>query len=68
MTRATRVEEPLPGDPAEVAEAVRRAADRGSNLVIAGNGTRSFLAAGPGRETGWSFAGWTASSATSRTN
>ena len=27
----------------EKAEAVRRAADRGSNLVIAGNGTRSFL-------------------------
>ena len=43
MTRATRVEKPLPGDPAEVAEAVRQAAGRGSNLAVAGNGTRSFL-------------------------
>ena len=43
MTQATPVEEQLLRDPAEVAEAVRRAADRGSNLVIAGNGTRSFL-------------------------
>ena len=46
MTQATRVEKPLPGDPAEVAEAVRQAADRGSNLVVAGNGTRSFLGRG----------------------
>ena len=43
MTQATRVEEPVPGDPAEVAEAVRQAADRGSSLVVTGNGTRSFL-------------------------
>ena len=43
MTQPTPVGEQLLRDPAEVAEAVRRAADRGSNLVIAGNGTRSFL-------------------------
>ena len=43
MTQATPVGEQLLRDPAEVAEAVRRAADRGSNLAIAGNGTRSFL-------------------------
>lgn len=46
MTQATPVEEQLLRDPAEVAGAVRRAADRGSNLVIAGNGTRSFLGRG----------------------
>ena len=46
MTQATRAQTPLPGDPGELAETVRQAADRGRSLVVAGNGTRSFLGRG----------------------
>ena len=46
MTQANSLEETLPRDPGEIAENVRQAADRGSRLIVAGNGTRSFLGRG----------------------